>query len=195
MSKAGRSVRAISSTRIWRQSGSINEVAGDSTVRSHRPTGPAFGRPEDRLHPVPISAMDSGLRRDDANGSGTPYSAGQGRGTEVGRHIDLCDCGRITVGPLGLYPPCQAVTPVPVRAPVRSPQRRLACGGTPLGTYRWARRERRLQSPAPATTAVCAPENLLSRKVPPAPKWTMPLPPGSMIKMALGFAGETKSTR
>src|SRR5215471_15028396 len=30
MSKAGRSVRAISSTRIWRQSGSINEVAGDS---------------------------------------------------------------------------------------------------------------------------------------------------------------------
>src|SRR5215813_847971 len=57
MSKAGRSVRAISSTRIWRQSGSINEVAGDSTVRSHRPTGPAFGRPEDRLHPVPISVI------------------------------------------------------------------------------------------------------------------------------------------
>ena len=40
--------------------------------------------------------MDPGLRRDDANGSGTPYSAGQGRGTEVGRHIDLCDRGRFT---------------------------------------------------------------------------------------------------
>src|SRR5215813_3607941 len=84
MSKAGRSVRAISSTRIWRQSGSINEVAGDSTVRSHRPTGPAFGRPEDRLHPVPISAMDPGLRRDDANSSGTPYSAGQAEGPKLG---------------------------------------------------------------------------------------------------------------
>ena len=33
---------------------------------SHRPTGPASGRPEDRLQPVPISEMGSGLRGDDA---------------------------------------------------------------------------------------------------------------------------------
>ena len=32
---------------------------------SHRPPGPGFGRPEDRLQPVPISAMGPGFLGDD----------------------------------------------------------------------------------------------------------------------------------
>jgi hypothetical protein len=31
-------------------------------ILSHRPTGPAFGRPEDRLQPVPMAEMDPGFR-------------------------------------------------------------------------------------------------------------------------------------
>jgi hypothetical protein len=46
-------------------------VAGSTltpTTLSHRPTGPAFGRPEDRLPPVPMADMDPGLRREDNKG-------------------------------------------------------------------------------------------------------------------------------
>jgi len=32
---------------------------------SYRPTGPAYGRPEDRLQPVSRAALGPGLRRDD----------------------------------------------------------------------------------------------------------------------------------
>jgi hypothetical protein len=36
-----------------------------SKTLSHQPTGPAFGRPEDRFRPVPIAEIDPGLRRED----------------------------------------------------------------------------------------------------------------------------------
>ena len=36
-----------------------------SKIPSHRPTGPALGRPEDKLRPVPMAEMDPGLRRED----------------------------------------------------------------------------------------------------------------------------------
>jgi hypothetical protein len=32
---------------------------------SHRPKGPDFGRPEDRLRPVPIAEMGPGVRQED----------------------------------------------------------------------------------------------------------------------------------
>ena len=37
-------------------------------ILPHWPTGPAFGRPEDRLRPVPMAEMGPGLRREDAGG-------------------------------------------------------------------------------------------------------------------------------
>jgi|HubBroStandDraft_6_1064221.scaffolds.fasta_scaffold243721_4 hypothetical protein len=40
-----------------------------SKILSHRPTGPAFGRPEDRLRPVPMAKLGPGLRREDKEGS------------------------------------------------------------------------------------------------------------------------------
>jgi hypothetical protein len=33
-----------------------------SKILSHRPPGPAFGRPEDRLRPVPMAEQGPGLR-------------------------------------------------------------------------------------------------------------------------------------
>src|SRR6516162_56302 len=72
-SKDGRSVPVTTSIRIWRLFGWINEVAANSSAPSDRSTGPAFGRPVDRLRPVSISIMDPGplfpangrFRRDD----------------------------------------------------------------------------------------------------------------------------------
>jgi hypothetical protein len=40
-----------------------------SKILSHRPTGPAFGRPENRLRPVPMAKLGPGLRREDKEGS------------------------------------------------------------------------------------------------------------------------------
>jgi hypothetical protein len=37
-------------------------------ILSHRPTGPAFGRPEDRLRPVPMAEMGPGFRGEDTGG-------------------------------------------------------------------------------------------------------------------------------
>jgi RimJ/RimL family protein N-acetyltransferase len=43
-----------------------------SKIRPHRPPGPAFGRPEDRLRPVPMAELGPGLRREDKEGSIAP---------------------------------------------------------------------------------------------------------------------------
>ena len=43
----------------------ILPTANYAAFPSHRPTGPAVGRPEDGLQPVPIAEMGPGLRRED----------------------------------------------------------------------------------------------------------------------------------
>ena len=45
-------------------------------ILSHRPTGSAYGRPEDRFRPVPMSGIDPGLRACDEN-QGLPGSEPQ----------------------------------------------------------------------------------------------------------------------
>ena len=42
--------------------------ADDAATASHRPPGPAFGRPEDGLRPVPMADMGPGLRRENEEG-------------------------------------------------------------------------------------------------------------------------------
>src|SRR5438552_954413 len=53
-------VKKLGKTRCW-----IEPIAHPPGASSHRPTGPASGRHEDGLRPVPMAAMGPGLRRDD----------------------------------------------------------------------------------------------------------------------------------